>query len=314
MTDDTHEPYVMEGDDPEPTRALVPVGPPVEALSLKIDRAPSEVLAEAQTAARALLGVINAKPKKVVFNGEQYLEFEDWQTVARFYGLTVRTLRTQSIQLGETRGFEAFAEVVHLASGAVVSAADAMCLSDEPNWSRKPLFQLRSMAQTRACAKALRNALAWVVVLAGFRPTPAEELPEARTEARQSATSYGGPPPGHPAAAPTGSLLPEPDGEPRQNGAQPLQRGPAGEFWIGQQGQVKVTHVERKSGTAKSGKPWTLFIVHFGKLSASTFDLKMGEEAEALMARQVPAEAELRPDEKKPDRYNLVQIRESMPL
>ena len=33
------------------------------------------------------------------------------------------------------------------------------------------------MAQTRAGAKALRNALAWVVVLAGYRPTPAEELP-----------------------------------------------------------------------------------------------------------------------------------------
>lgn len=39
-----------------------------------------------------------------------------------------------------------------------------------------PLFQLRSMAQTRACAKALRNALAWVVVLAGYKATPAEEL------------------------------------------------------------------------------------------------------------------------------------------
>jgi hypothetical protein len=41
-----------------------------------------------------------------------------------------------------------------------------------------PLFQLRSMAQTRACAKAMRNAMAWVVVLAGFQPTPAEELEE----------------------------------------------------------------------------------------------------------------------------------------
>src|SRR3990167_1775382 len=39
-----------------------------------------------------------------------------------------------------------------------------------------PLFQLRSMAQTRACAKAYRNVLAWVVVLAGFKPTPAEEM------------------------------------------------------------------------------------------------------------------------------------------
>src|SRR3990167_3037439 len=32
------------------------------------------------------------------------------------------------------------------------------------------------MAQTRACAKTLRNILGWVVVLAGYRPTPAEEM------------------------------------------------------------------------------------------------------------------------------------------
>lgn len=39
-----------------------------------------------------------------------------------------------------------------------------------------PVFQLRSMAQTRACAKALRNCLSWVAVLGGFGETPAEEL------------------------------------------------------------------------------------------------------------------------------------------
>jgi hypothetical protein len=32
------------------------------------------------------------------------------------------------------------------------------------------------MAQTRACAKALRNVFAWVVVLAGYAPTPAEDM------------------------------------------------------------------------------------------------------------------------------------------
>ncbi len=39
-----------------------------------------------------------------------------------------------------------------------------------------PTFQLRSMAQTRACAKALRNVLSWVAVLGGYGTTPAEEL------------------------------------------------------------------------------------------------------------------------------------------
>ena len=76
----------------------------------------------------------------------------------------------------------------------VISAADAMCMNDEDKWGMRakyewkdggrvqigevqaPFYQLRSMAQTRACAKALRNVLAWVVVLAGYKPTPAEEM------------------------------------------------------------------------------------------------------------------------------------------
>lgn len=39
-----------------------------------------------------------------------------------------------------------------------------------------PLFQLASMAQTRACSKVLAQVLKWVVVLAGYAPTPAEEI------------------------------------------------------------------------------------------------------------------------------------------
>jgi hypothetical protein len=51
-----------------------------------------------------------------------------------------------------------------------------MCLDDEAKWTTSRSFQLRSMAQTRAQAKALRNVLAWVVVMAGYQPTPAEEM------------------------------------------------------------------------------------------------------------------------------------------
>lgn len=42
-----------------------------------------------------------------------------------------------------------------------------------------PMFQLRSMAQTRASSKVHRTVLAFVPVLAGFSPTPAEEMNDA---------------------------------------------------------------------------------------------------------------------------------------
>jgi hypothetical protein len=138
-------------------------------------RPPEVVLAEAQKAAKALADVVSRKKKPVIMNGEQYLEFEDWQTVGRFYGVTAKVTSTAFIEYGSVQGFEARAVAVR-ADGVEISGAESMCLNDEPNWKGKPLFQLRSMAQTRACAKALRNVLAWVVVLAGYKPTPAEEM------------------------------------------------------------------------------------------------------------------------------------------
>ncbi len=142
---------------------------------ISVNRAPERVLEEARRAAKALEDVLKNKKKPVIMNGEQYLEFEDWQTVGRFYGVTARIVSTMFIEYGEVKGFEARAEAIRV-DGMIISSAEAMCLNDESNWKSKPLFQLRSMAQTRACAKALRNVLAWVVVLAGYRATPAEEI------------------------------------------------------------------------------------------------------------------------------------------
>jgi hypothetical protein len=170
----------------------------IQTLDMTVARKPEVVIAEATEAADALRKLLDKKPNKVMMNGEQYLEFEDWQTVGKFYGLTVKVASSQYIEYGAVRGFEARAVVMDVRSGMEVSAAEAMCLNDEDKWSTRskyewktvqnqrirekvgeepvPLFQLKSMAQTRACAKALRNVLAWVVVLAGYKPTPAEEM------------------------------------------------------------------------------------------------------------------------------------------
>ena len=157
-------------------------------------RAPASILLEAKMAAQSLRDVISQKTRPVIFNGEQYLEFEDWQTIGRFYNVTSKIVSTNFVQYGAVQGFEAYAVAIDLNSGQEISGANAMCLNDESKWSTRskyewikniktkvgdepvPLFQLRSMAQTRACAKVLRNVLAWVAVLAGYKPTPAEEL------------------------------------------------------------------------------------------------------------------------------------------
>ncbi len=154
------------------------------AMQMAFSRPPEVVLDEARKAARALQDVIEGKEKKVTFNGETYLEYEDWQTLGRFYGVTAKIESTDFVQFGEVKGFQARAVAIR-GDGMEISGAEAMCLNDERNWGSKPLFQLRSMAQTRACAKVLRNVLAWVVVMAGYRPTPAEEMEVVTSAVRQ---------------------------------------------------------------------------------------------------------------------------------
>lgn len=154
-----------------------PVG---DMQQVAISRPPNVVLEEARQAAMSLKQVIAMKPKPFVLNGEQYLEMEDWSLLGRFYGITAKIVEdsVRYLELEGAKGYEARAVAFHLPSGKEISAAEAMCLDNEPNWRGKPLFQLRSMAQTRACAKVLRNVLSWVVVLAGYKPTPAEEMIE----------------------------------------------------------------------------------------------------------------------------------------
>lgn len=170
--------------------------PDAQVGELKLWRAPETVLAEAKSAAQSLQKILADKKKKVMFNGEQYLELEDWETLAHFYGYTTKIESTSFVQFGEAQGFEAAALLLNERTGVVVGRAEGMCLNDEDNWGMvpvyewrnrervqvgekaKPLAQLRSMAQTRACSKAFRHKLAWVAVLAGYQPTPAEEVNE----------------------------------------------------------------------------------------------------------------------------------------
>lgn len=182
-----------------------------------IQRPPAKVLEEAGQAAKALQHVIDNKAKPVKFNGETYLEFEDWQTVGRFYGITARVRDTKFVQYDKVSGFEASADALLVNTGQVISSADAMCLNDEPNWSKKPMFQLRSMAQTRACAKSLRNVLAWVVVLAGYKPTPAEEMDGVFHDRKPKATPAPAPPESYPTDD-MGDVLDQPPAQPAHTG------------------------------------------------------------------------------------------------
>ncbi len=140
--------------------------------SLVLEGDPEAQLAYAQKAANALMKVV--KPK--VINGKDYLMFGAWQTLGRFFGSSVGIEWTTPLadEKGKLLGYEARAVVYQ--NGQIISSAEASCMTSEKRWGTAEEYAIKSMAQTRASAKALRNAFGWVAELAGYESTPAEEM------------------------------------------------------------------------------------------------------------------------------------------
>lgn len=130
-----------------------------------------------------LSSFLDSKEKKIFFNGKRYAEFSDFQFIGSFYGITVKTFDPHFVEVGGHRGFHAKAML--LRDQMEVGRAEAYCMDDEVNWRNKPLFQLASMAQTRAAAKAYSNLFRPIVHLAGIEGTPAEEMDGADQPALQ---------------------------------------------------------------------------------------------------------------------------------
>lgn len=147
-----------------------------EVIEIGLQKSPDEIMMDASGAAKALQKLIDSnKRKPLEFNGKAYLEYPHWQTIAKFYHTTAATGEALFVDIAGVKGFKARAQILDEKTGAIVGYAEAYCMTDEPNWKHKPLFQLASMAQTRAASKALSNKYRYVAIVAGYEPTPAEE-------------------------------------------------------------------------------------------------------------------------------------------
>jgi hypothetical protein len=91
-------------------------------------------------------------------------------------GVFPEVVRTERLPDGENITF--LAEVrLKTPDGRVISSAQSIWSSTEHNMKGKELYVIFSMAQTRATGKAFRLAFSWIIKMAGFDPTPAEEVP-----------------------------------------------------------------------------------------------------------------------------------------
>lgn len=163
---------VVDGTAIEET-AIVPAAPPANLF--RTDN-PAIAAQRMTDVADALCPIIEQRKLYSDIQGRKYVKVEGWQTLGSMLGVTPVTVWTRRLEADEHQGWEARVEARTL-DGRTIGAAEAECLRSENRWKIADDYAIRSMAQTRATSKALRSVLGFVVTLAGFEATPAEEVP-----------------------------------------------------------------------------------------------------------------------------------------
>jgi hypothetical protein len=156
---------------------------------------PHEIIAKATTVASALKDVLKAQKLISNIQGREYPRCEAWTLLGTMLGVFPVLVWTKQIE----GGWEARVEA-RTRDGCVVGAAEAECLRSDKNWNNRDDYALRSMAQTRATAKALRMPLGFVMTLAGYEATPAEEMTSASVDHQRATPKPKDAPKAKPAA------------------------------------------------------------------------------------------------------------------
>ena len=138
-----------------------------------IDAPPAERIATAARIADELKRIVDQQQLYTKIGAGKHVHVDGWVLLGNLCGVVPR-----EVALTEDAEGNAFAEVelIRISDGGVVGRASGMCGVDEPTWSTRPRYARRSMAVTRAAGKAFRLSFSWVMTLAGYAPTPAEEM------------------------------------------------------------------------------------------------------------------------------------------
>lgn len=166
---------------------------------------PRQAIALATAHAKVLTEVLKEQGLTNKIGNREYVRVEGWTLLGSLLGVAAVETFTRPVpeewrEMGLERpeGWESRYEA-RRGSGEIVGAANGRCMRDEgqpgrngkKKWQDADDYAIASMAQTRATSKSLRTALGFIVSLAGFNATPAEEMdgvfaPAATTAAETS--------------------------------------------------------------------------------------------------------------------------------
>lgn len=154
--------------------AIITVEPEVRLGSLTVLH-PVDMIARASEIATALAKVIKDRKLSRVISGREYVYVDGWSTMGAMIGILPREVPDATREL-ENGDYTAAVELIRVSDGAVIGYGSAIVGFDESTWKNRPRYAKRSMAITRATGKAYRLGFSWIISLAGYATTPAEEM------------------------------------------------------------------------------------------------------------------------------------------
>jgi len=154
---------------------------PTMSLGIIPARTPHDVIVQATIIAKELAGIVKANKLSNVIQGRQFVKVEGWSTMGAMLGVLPREM-PELFKSFEDGSCEATVELIRISDGAVIGRGSAFVGMDERDrkgqltWGSRPMYARRSMAVTRATGKAYRLGFSWIMALAGYEATPAEEM------------------------------------------------------------------------------------------------------------------------------------------
>lgn len=229
---------------------------------------PVAIIEKATGVATALKAVITQQGLISRISGKDYPKCEAWTLLGTMLGVFPVLCWSRPVD----GGWEARVEA-RTKDGAIVGAAEAECLRTERNWKDRDDFALRSMAQTRATAKCLRMPLGFVMTLAGYEVTPAEEMVSDHPRKPENAPGRAGTP----------KPIPPPTPPPKPSPAPQSAPNPPIPFPTDESRQKMIEALKARAGEPNRG----IVTEYFRKLSDPT-PLAPFEQLEELGLRFVP--------------------------
>lgn len=110
--------------------------------------------------------------------GKNFVNVEGWQIAGAFVGITPIVTSVENLSDGNEYKYRAEVKLVQYGSDTPIGYGVAICTNKEANKRNFDEYAVCSMAQTRAISKAYRLAIGYLMKLAGYEATPAEEMQE----------------------------------------------------------------------------------------------------------------------------------------